>query len=88
VASSDRVRLHTNLDPRFSCGIATVQIDGIDSTALAAWLRKEGILVTPIVHPRFEGIRVSPSVYTAPIEIDRFAEAMEQAIREGIGAAE
>ena len=25
----DRIRLHTSLDPRFSCGIATVQVEGI-----------------------------------------------------------
>jgi selenocysteine lyase/cysteine desulfurase len=87
LALGDRVRLHTNLDARFSCGIATVQIDGIDSTALGAWLRRaKGILVTPIVHARFEGLRVSPSVYTTPIEIDLFAEAMEEAIRDGIEA--
>ncbi len=82
----DRVRLHTSLDPRFSCGIATVQIDGIDSQELADWLRRgHGIVVTPILHAQFQGIRVSPSVYTTPRELDRFCLAMEFAARRGLG---
>ncbi len=81
----DRVRLHTSLRPSFSCGIATVQIEGIDSGDLTAWLRRRhGIVVTPIRHKQFEGIRVSPSVYTTPVEIDRFSAAMELAARNGL----
>ena len=82
---SDRFRLHTSLRPGLACGIATVEIDGIDSGKLSAWLRRTfGIVVTPINHRQFEGIRVSPSVYTTPQEIDRFAEAMERAARHGL----
>jgi selenocysteine lyase/cysteine desulfurase len=85
VACSDRMRLHTSLDPRFSCGIGTVQIEGIDSGELTGWLRAaHGIVVTAIKHPRFEGIRVSPSVYTTPEELDRFSAAMERAVRQGL----
>jgi selenocysteine lyase/cysteine desulfurase len=85
LAFSARVRLHTSLDPRFACGIATVQIDDIDSRKLSSWLWKEhGILVTPIVHDQFEGIRVSPSVYTTPEEIDRFSDVLERAVRQDL----
>jgi selenocysteine lyase/cysteine desulfurase len=83
----DRVRLHTSLDPRFSCGIATVQIEGVDSGALNGWLWKQHrILVTSIKHEAFEGIRVSPSVYTTLEELDRFVAAMEHVVREGLPA--
>ncbi|MDH3428119.1 MAG: aminotransferase class V-fold PLP-dependent enzyme, partial [Gemmatimonadota bacterium] len=45
----DRVRLHTSLSPEFSCGIATVQIDGIDSVELNAHLwKKHRIIATGI----------------------------------------
>jgi selenocysteine lyase/cysteine desulfurase len=88
LASSDRVRLHTSLKPQFSCAIATVQVDGIESKALDSWLRKEHkILVTTIKHDEFEGLRITPSVYTTLEEIDRFCEAMEHAIRNGLPAA-
>jgi selenocysteine lyase/cysteine desulfurase len=87
LASSDRVRLHTSLKPQFSCAIATVQVDGIDSKALDTWLRKEHkILVTTIKHDEFGGLRITPSVYTTLEEIDRFCEAMEFAIKNGLPA--
>ena len=35
------------------------------------------IIATPIVHAEYEGIRVTPNVYTTLEEIDTFAEAME-----------
>jgi selenocysteine lyase/cysteine desulfurase len=74
----DRVRLHTSLDPRFSCGLATVEVQGVGAEALAHRLWKQHrILVTPIVHPEVQGIRVTPSVYTTLEEVDRFSEAVE-----------
>ena len=83
----DRVRLHTSLEPGFACGIATVQIDGVDSLELAEHLwRAHRILVVGIQHDEFEGIRVSPSIYTTSEEIDRFGDAMERVIRNGLPA--
>ena len=84
----DRVRLLTSLRPGFAYGIATVAIDGIDAGALGAHLwDRHRIIVTPIGHPSVQGIRVSPSVYTTPDEIDRFRAAMERVIRDGLPAA-
>ncbi|MDZ7343192.1 MAG: aminotransferase class V-fold PLP-dependent enzyme [candidate division KSB1 bacterium] len=81
----DRVKLHTSLKPGFACGLATVQIKGIDSEQLANYLwEKYRIIVTPIKHPEFEGIRVTPNVYTTIDEIDRFREVMETVIKHGI----
>jgi selenocysteine lyase/cysteine desulfurase len=81
----DRVRLHTSLEPGFACGIATVEVQGVEPGALATWLfQKHRIIVTPIVHDEFQGIRVSPSVYTTPEELDRFVEAMEHVIETGL----
>jgi len=84
---NDRVRLHTSLKPGFACGIATVQIDGVDSGELNNWLWNEHrILTTAIKHAEFEGLRVSPSVYTTRPELDRFCDAMEHVIRQGLPA--
>jgi selenocysteine lyase/cysteine desulfurase len=83
----DRVRFHTSRNPGFACGIATVQIDGVDSGSLADWLwEKHKIFVTAIKHAEFEGIRVTPSVYTLKSELDLFVDAMETAIRDGVPA--
>jgi selenocysteine lyase/cysteine desulfurase len=84
----ERVRLHTSLEPGYACGIATVEIRGMDPGDLFGWLwREHRIRTTPIVHEAFRGIRVSPSVYTTLEELDRFADAMERAALSGIPAA-
>lgn len=82
----NNVRFHTNLSPEHSCGIANVEIVGIEPPKLGEWLlTKHGIFTTPIVHPYFQGLRVTPNVYTTLSEIDHFAESMLKAAREGIG---
>jgi selenocysteine lyase/cysteine desulfurase len=81
----DRVRLHTSLRPGMACGIACVQIDGVDPVQLGAHLlQRHRILTTPIVHEDFEGLRVSPSVYSTLAEVDRFVDAVEDVIRRGL----
>ncbi len=81
----DNVRLNTSLKPGFACGIANVDIEDVDVLALVDWLWKEHrIIVTPINHDEFHGLRVSPSVYTTIEELDRFVEAMETVIRGGL----
>ena len=84
----DRVRLHTSLDPRFSCAIGNVQIDGIDSARLNEYLwTKHRIFTVAIKHPAFEGIRVTSSVYTTVDEIGRFVEVMRGVVRDGLPKA-
>jgi isopenicillin-N epimerase len=81
----DRIRLHTPLDDKQSCAVGTVEIDGIEPGALQQHLfNNHRIFTTPIVHPEFKGIRVTPSVYTATEELDRFCEAMETVAKNGL----
>ena len=83
----DNVRLHTSLKPGLACGIATVEIVGVDPAALAGHLwDKHRIIAVAIKHPEFEGIRVSPSVYTQLEELDRFVDVMTNVARQGIAA--
>ena len=84
---NDRVRLHTSLKPGFACAIAVVQIDGVDTGKLVSWLwKKHRIMAVAIKHEEFEGMRVSPNVYTMLPELDRFCEAVEHVIRKGLPA--
>jgi selenocysteine lyase/cysteine desulfurase len=83
----DRVRLHTSLKRGFACGIATVQVEGIATGELNSWLwNRHRIFTVAIHHAEFEGLRISPSVYSTLEEVDRFSEAMEHALRHGITA--
>jgi selenocysteine lyase/cysteine desulfurase len=87
LGAHERARLYTSLRPGFAYGMATIRFDGLDSERLAAWLLEEhGILVAAVAHEQLNGIRVSPSVYTTLEEIDRFGDAIEQALRDGLPA--
>jgi isopenicillin-N epimerase len=79
LAKNPKFRIHTNLDPEHSCAICNVQLVGVPSNKVVAHLwEKWRIIVTPINHKEYEGVRVTPNVYTTLEEVDTFAEAMER----------
>jgi selenocysteine lyase/cysteine desulfurase len=80
LAASPKFRIHTNLtDPAQSCAIANVQVVGVPTAKVVArlWDRWR-IIATPIAHAEFEGVRVTPNVYTTLEEVDTFTGAMEE----------
>lgn len=85
IAESPRVRVLTPLDNRQSGALALFAVDGIDNVQLGAWLfDRHRIVNTPIVHPEFRGIRITPNVYTTIDEIDVFTDKVLHAITKGI----
>ena len=65
--------------------LAKAELD--DPARLAAHLYADHrIIVTPIKHPEFEGIRVTPNVYTTLEEVDTFATTMERILERGLPA--
>lgn len=83
----DRVRFNTSRRPGLAGGFANIHTEGLDPGELAAWLwNKHRIFVVAIKHAEFEGMRISPSVYSTIEEVDRFGDAVEQALRDGIGS--
>lgn len=83
-----RVRFHTSFDPRQSCAIATVEIEGVEPGPLGAYLMgAHKIFTTPIVHDEFKGLRITPNVYTTLSELDRFAAVMRRVATNGLPAA-
>jgi selenocysteine lyase/cysteine desulfurase len=83
---SDRVRILTPLDSPYGAGIGLVHVEGMDPNRLVGWMmEKHHIVVTPIVHAEFDGLRVTPNVYTTVAEVDLFADKLLEAARRGIG---
>ena len=77
------VRVLTPFDPSQSCGLASVSIEGIDPIKVVTHLWDNyRILVTPLVHPEFKAVRVTPNVYTTLAETDFFADVMEKMVKE------
>ena len=76
-----RVSTPTSADPRQSCGIGLLSVEGKDPGVLADQLwEKYRILTVGIVHPQFKGLRITPNVYTTVPEIETFCGAVEKLI--------
>ncbi len=85
IRESDRCRVLTPLDGPLGAGIGLVHVEGLDPNRLVGWMmEKHKIVVTPIVHAEFNGLRVTPNVYTTTREVDLFADKLLAAVREGI----
>ncbi len=83
---SGRVRILTSLDDdKQACAIALVHIEGLDTAKLQAhlWV-KHRIITTPILHAEFNGLRITPNVYTTLDEVDLFADRVEEAMKKGV----
>jgi len=86
-AASPRVRILTPLNDTESCGIGFVHVEGLDTEKLQAHLwDKHRIMTTPIIHPEFNGLRITPNVYTTFDEIDAFCDRMEKLLKSGLPA--
>jgi isopenicillin-N epimerase len=82
-----KVRFNTSFDPAQSCAIANVNIEGINPSAIGSYLfNNYRIFTTPIIHEEFQGIRITPNVYTTLAELNRFCNVMETIARKGLPA--
>jgi isopenicillin-N epimerase len=87
-----RIKILSSLEPNETWGLALVGIEGVDSRALAQFLMdKYRIVVVPIVAgdmpgPQFpyQGLRITPNVYTTLQELDAFIEAMQDVLKNGL----
>ena len=82
-----KIKFNTSFDPNQSCAIGNVHIEGTKPEDVVKYLfDKHHIFTTPIVHEEFQGIRITPNVYTTLSELDRFAELMDAIARKGLPA--
>ena len=79
------VKILNSEDPEQSCAIGFLSIDGFDAPKLAAYLwSKHRIWTVAIVTPgEYQGLRITPNVYTTLEEIDTFGDVMETLIKRG-----
>lgn len=80
-----RIKINSSLEPGQTWGLANVGIEGIDTRALTRFFWDEyRIVINAIVRDEYEGLRVTPNVYTRPREIDTFVEGMERVLENGL----
>lgn len=80
-----KAKVLTSFDPAQSCAIGNLSLTGLDPHTVADHLwTKDRIFVTPIRHDEFQGLRITPNVYTTLEEIDTFIGAVERVVERGI----
>jgi selenocysteine lyase/cysteine desulfurase len=73
------VTLHTSLDPKFSCAICGVSIEGMTPGALSATLfDRYKIHAVGIDYEKIQCVRVTPHVYTTIPDLDKFVGAITE----------
>ena len=85
-----RIRMHSSLKPGETWGLATVGIDGMEVGKMTSFLwDKYRIVVAGLSGGKppaqtfdWQGIRVTPNVYTTIGEIDTFIEAMQALVKQ------
>jgi selenocysteine lyase/cysteine desulfurase len=78
-------KILTSKDPEQACGLVNLSLAAIPAARVARHLwDKHRIVVTAIVHDEYQGIRVTPNIYTTLEEIDSFASAIEGLVRTGL----
>jgi len=89
-----RIKIHSSLAPGQTWGLACVGIEGISPAQLTAFMFNKYRIVTVAIDRQsqnldlnYAGIRVTPNIYTTLEEIDTFAMAMDDAIKNGIPSA-
>jgi selenocysteine lyase/cysteine desulfurase len=77
------IKIHTSLNPSYSCALAGVSVEGIFPAELGSKLMSQyKIHTTSISLENIHCVRVSPHVYTKISDLDRLVEALEKIAKE------
>lgn len=85
LTDNPRVRFHSSLKPGETYALANVGIEGIKAADINRFLwNNYRIITATIARDDYEGIRVTPNIYTTPEEIDIFSNAMADLLKNGV----
>jgi selenocysteine lyase/cysteine desulfurase len=74
------VQIHTGLDQVY--GVCTVGVKDIPASKMYDFMwNKYRIITAAITRPEYNGLRVTPNIYTPLEEIDTFTAAMEDLLK-------
>jgi len=82
LAKNPRVKILSSREPNQAWGLANVNLDGINASKAYDFLwSKYRIITAAINHADYNGLRVTPNVYTTLDEIDTFSDAIETLLK-------
>jgi selenocysteine lyase/cysteine desulfurase len=82
LSDDPKVKILHSPDPTMSCGIGFVAFKNFDPGRVHdALFSKYNIVTARVAHEEYDGLRITPHIYTTLKEIDSFAEAVEKELR-------
>jgi len=80
-----RVKILSSRLPDQSWGLHNVSLEGVQARQAYDYLwTKHRIITAPITHAEYQGLRVTPNIYTTLQEVDMFGDAVEELLKSGI----
>lgn len=82
LAQNPKVKILHSEDPAQSCGIGFLAFNGVDPQKITDILwSKYNIVTAHVGHEEYDGIRVTPHIYSTVSDIDYFAESVEKELK-------
>ena len=83
VETTPRVKILSSRQMDQAWGLANVSLDGVDVSKAYDFLwEKYRIITAAIKHAEYQGLRVTPNVYTTLEEVDTFAAAIKDLLKQ------
>jgi isopenicillin-N epimerase len=82
LAQNPKCKILHSEDPAQSCGIGFLSFNGIESAKMynALWT-KYNILTASIGHEEYDGLRITPNIYSTVRDVDFFSEMVEKEVK-------
>jgi selenocysteine lyase/cysteine desulfurase len=82
LAQNPKVKILHSEDPAQSCGIGFLSFNGVNAQKISeALLSKYAIITAHSPHEEYDGLRITPHIYSTIGDIDYFAESVEKELK-------
>ena len=82
LAQNPKVKILHSEDPAQSCGIGFLSFNGVNSEKMAETLwSKYNIITVRVGHEEYDGLRITPHIYSTIGDVDYFAESVEKELK-------
>jgi len=82
LAQNPKVKILHSEDPAQSCGIGFLSFNGVNAQKISeALLSKYSIITAHSPHEEYDGLRITPHIYSTIGDIDYFAESVEKELK-------
>jgi isopenicillin-N epimerase len=82
LAQNPKVKILHSEDPAQSCGIGFLAFNGVNAEKMSDTLwSKYNIITVRVGHEEYDGLRITPHIYSTIADIDYFAESVEKELK-------